>query len=158
MPKVTHVKKARKDNPAVKAGEQYWWWKTRLTIGKRYISQKHYSATRPKLSQLISSPFFSSLQAAKEIVEDSDPQSLEDLQDIRDEYVGELENARDEAQESLDQLPEQFQETHMLNERVEEMEAFISEIESIDIPDSDPDEDILHNLKEDIFDAQYQGE
>ena len=35
MPRVHHVKSARKDNPVAKKGESYYWWKFRYG-GKRY--------------------------------------------------------------------------------------------------------------------------
>ena len=43
MPRVNYVKKARKNNPAVKRGESYFWWKFRY-------GGKQYSKTRPRQS------------------------------------------------------------------------------------------------------------
>ncbi len=60
MPRVTHVKKARKDNPVCKAGESYYWWKFRYG-GKRY------SLTRPRPSQLTQSAYFGGLRALCEL-------------------------------------------------------------------------------------------
>jgi hypothetical protein len=56
MPKVNHVKCARKDNPEhdIKAGESYYWWS--MMQGSRGV--KHYSKTYPKRSQLTNSDFF----------------------------------------------------------------------------------------------------
>ncbi len=59
MPRVTHVKKARKDNPVCKAGESYYWWKFRY-------GGKHYSLTPPRASQLTQSAYLSVIYDAQE--------------------------------------------------------------------------------------------
>ena len=63
MPKVHHVKKARKDNRAVKKGESYYWWKFAY-------SSKRYSKTYPKASQLTQSDKLSRYYEAQETVDD----------------------------------------------------------------------------------------
>lgn len=61
MPRVHFVKKARKDNPAVKKGESYYHW-------QRFRSPKQYSATPPKRSQLTSSGKLAQIYDAEDAV------------------------------------------------------------------------------------------
>lgn len=68
MTKAHFVKKAAKDNPAVKKGEPYWWWK--FMVGGRG-GPKHYSATRPRPSQLTQSEFLSAIYSQQEDLEDA---------------------------------------------------------------------------------------
>jgi hypothetical protein len=131
MARVYHVKKARKDNPVVKKGEEYWWW-------QHAFGRKQYSKTRPKRSQVQSSPFLSQLYALEEGFQDR-KFSFDDLETERDNFVAELETLRDECQDSLDNMPEHLQDTsasgELLNERIEILDSAISEIENINIPE-----------------------
>jgi hypothetical protein len=65
MPRVHHVKKARKDNPVAKVGESYYWW-------KNFRSPKRFSKTFPKRSQLTGSDKLSRLYGAAEDVSEID--------------------------------------------------------------------------------------
>ncbi len=122
MPRVHHVKKARKDNPAVKKGESYYWWKFRYA-GKRY------SKTRPKSSQLTQSEFLSRLYA---IDEQDTPWSLEDLKD-------ELESLQEMCEDSLQNMPEQLQDSsesgQLLQERIDGLEDWIGQLDSLEDDD-----------------------
>lgn len=133
MPRVHYVKKARKDNPAVKAGEPYYWWKFRYG-GKRY------SKTRPLPSQLTQSEYLSTGYSLQECL----PTMFcvfEDLENDRDEVVGQLEQLRDMSQESLDNMPQELQDSSdtgmLLQERVDNMESLISRVQDVEIPDED---------------------
>ena len=79
MPRLHYVKKARKDNPAVKAGEPYYWW-------KHAWSAKQYSKTRPRPSQLTQSEFMSEYLSMGEDFEDAlnGTDTVEDVQSGRD--------------------------------------------------------------------------
>lgn len=144
MVRAHHVKKARKDNPAVKAGESYWWWKFAFRA-------KQYSATRPKPSQLTQSAFMSDMY---HICED-----LSDMQSPADEIDGILDSIdelRDMTQDSFDNMPDQLQEADtgiLLEERVDAMEAWRNDLEGIDM---EIDEDLPDDKREDrlaeIFD------
>lgn len=131
MPKVHLVKKARKDNPAVKAGESYYWWKFRYG-GKRY------SRAYPRPSQLTQSPFLSTVYAIEEGIGDSIDESA--AQDI----INELELLREECECSLDNMPDQFRDTSesgiLLQERIDNLDQWIEEIECIDWESSTPEE------------------
>lgn len=124
MPRVHFVKKARKDNRVVKAGESYYWWKPRYG-GKRY------SATYPKPSQVVSSAFLSEVYAIQEeLVEISYPEELDELR----ERVSEL---REECEYSLGNMPEHLQETstsgELLQARIDSLESWYDELDRIDI-------------------------
>lgn len=45
------------------------------------------------------------------------------------EAISEIESLHDELQESLDNMPEQFQESSPLNEKIEALEEWLEEIE-----------------------------
>ena len=149
MPRVYHVKKARKDNPAVKAGQPYYWWEFRYG-GTRY------SATYPRPSQLTQSPYYQLVRSTLEQVEDFDGKTAEDFESFRDEIVTLLEEARDMSQESLDNMPEPLQEGdtgQMLQERIEMTEEAIIGIESMDVDDDDEDiEDRIQEHRDDMTD------
>lgn len=131
MPRVHYVKKARKDNPAVSAGEPYYWWKFRY-------GGKHYSATPPRRSQLTQSAFLSELYELEDTL--AEPDTLGELEEIRDELVKGLEELRDMAQESLDSMPEPLQEGdtgQLLQERVDGLEGWVSDLESLSFETED---------------------
>lgn len=151
MPRVHFVQKARKDNPAVKKGESYYWWKFRYG-GKRY------SATRPRGSQLTQSAYFGTIRSLGEQVEDFSTTSYEDIQGLKEDMVSELENLRDETQEKLDNMAEynlEYSPTgEMLQERVDALESAIDEIDMID-EDWEFDED---EPERDEFEEDDDGE
>ena len=128
MARAHYVKKARKDNPAVKAGESYWWWQFRFG-GKRY------SATQPRSSQLTQSAYYSTIRSICEGIDDWKG-GAGDLESLRDELVQQLQAAGEECQESLDNIPEALQEAptgELLQERIDTCEGGVSELESYDI-------------------------
>lgn len=146
MPRVTFVKKARKDIPGtgIKAGESYYWWKFRYG-GKRY------SKTYPKQSELTQSSFLSQLYDLQDRLSDAGSlSSQEELESFRDDLVSDIESLKDECQSHLDNMPEHLQESsssgELLNERISALEEWISELENVDI---DIDEDHLRSEAED---------
>jgi chromosome segregation ATPase len=131
MPRVYHVKKARKDNPVTKAGGSYYWWKFRY-------GPKMFSLTYPKRSQLTRSNFLSQLYDLQDELPDIvNGYAADDLESAVDELVNRIEEMRDECQESLDNMPEQLQDSSdagmMLTERIDAMESWIDELQSLDL-------------------------
>lgn len=129
MPRVHFVRKARKDNPVVKAGGSYYWWKL-------YRGPKQYSITRPRRWQLTGSSFLSTFwRLQDELPDEIDKGGAEDL-------VEDLNEILDECQDSLDNMPDELQESgpagELLRERIDELEDWISEIEGIDWSSSTP--------------------
>jgi len=100
MPRVTHVKSARKDNPACKKGESYYWWKFRY-------GSKHYSLTYPKASQLTQSEKLSAIYSAGESIEASpsgwgEPSTPEELEQI----IGEINQTAEIIKDAAEQIRE----------------------------------------------------
>lgn len=132
MPKVHFVKKARKDNPVCKRGESYYWW-------QHAFSPKSYSKTKPKSSQLTKSNYLSQLYALQESINEGAYNDFDSMDTNRQDIVDQLQELSDECQDSLDNMPEQLQESSeagmTLQERIDMLEDSISSIESIDIPE-----------------------
>lgn len=126
MPRVHHVRKARKDNPVAKAGQSYYWWK--------FMHQSRcYSATRPRHSQLCQGKN-ASFYAALEGLEDEAAGATEndDLDTARTNLVESLGEVRDDYQDGWDNLPENFQYAdtgETMQEAIYSIEELISELE-----------------------------
>jgi len=123
MARVHFVKKARKDNPAVKAGQSYYWWKHRY-------GSKQYSATYPKASQTTSSPFLSEVYAIQEeLAVIADPKDLEGLLDR-------ISESRDQCEDSLYNMPDHLQDSsesgQLLQARIDSLDSWYSELDGID--------------------------
>ncbi|KKN02397.1 hypothetical protein LCGC14_1118200 [marine sediment metagenome] len=148
MPQVHLVKKARKDNSVVKKGESYYWWKFNF-------GSKMYSKTKPRRSQLTQSGFLSQIWDIEDRL--SEMTAEEDLEASCDEIVDDVRNLQDEAQEKLDNMPEQLQDSsssgQMLQERVDELDNMISELEDLDCEEERDKEDVL----EEIQNISYNG-
>ena len=99
MPRVTHVKSARKDNPVAKKGESYYWWKFRY-------GGKHYSLTHPKPSQLTQSAYFGTLYSLQEEVEEAGLADVDDWESLVESITSQLQDLGSETQESLDNMPD----------------------------------------------------
>lgn len=140
MPRVTHVKKARKDNPVCKKGESYYWWKFRYG-GKRF------SLTRPRASQLTQSAYYSTVRSMCEGIEDYSVDSVEDFETLRDDIAGQIQDLCSETQDSLDNMPDQLQYSptgELLQERIDALEGAESEFGYVDefcFDEDDFDED-----------------
>ena len=146
MPKVTHVKKARKefktteDGVQIKKGDSYYWWKFRMG-GYRT------SSISPRPQQLTQSGYKISIMDINDTINNITPD--DSLQSQIEDIVSELQNIMDEQQERLDSMPEQLQESsssgEMLRERIDNLESAISELEGIDTEVEITEEDIDEN-------------
>lgn len=140
MARANFVKKARKDNPAVKKGESYYWWKFKF-------GSKNYSKTPPKQSQLTQSEFLGTMYDIQDTISDLTTDS--DFESEIPEIVSELEQLRDECEERRENMPEQLQDSgsgEMLQNRYDEVEGMMNELDSIDT-DID-EEEIKRDTKE----------
>lgn len=138
MPRVTHVKKARKDNPVCKKGESYYWWQFAF-------SSKSFSLTRPRASQLTRSPYYSTLFTIQEQIEDTTVDNADELQSVVDDALSALAELRDETEEKLQNMSEHGLECtptgELIQERVDALENALQELECIDTDFDDEDED-----------------
>lgn len=150
MPRVTFVKKARKDNPVAKAGESYYWWKFRYG-GKRY------SKTPPRPSQLTQSEYYGTIRALAEQTEDSNVEGAEDIELMIESTRSDIEELQQETQDKLDNMPENLQYSptgELLQERVDALEGAVSDLDSIDY-EFHFDED---DFDEDGYDSEEEME
>lgn len=136
------------DEILIAKGESYYWWQFKN-------SPKQFSKERPKNSQLTQSEFMSQLYALEEKIEEFSCEDKDEFETFRDEVKDEMETLRDECQEKLDAMPEHLQDSsssgELLNERIEAMDNWISEIENIecDYEEEDLRQDVLDEKDED---------
>src|SRR5690349_14609335 len=118
MPKVHHVKSARKAIPSigVNVGDSYYWWG--MMMGGRGV--KRMSKTPPRRSQLTNSTFLATVYD----IEDAQAALTagDNLGADRDDLAQQLRDLADETQSSLDNMPEGLQQGptgQLLEERIE---------------------------------------
>jgi len=171
MARAIFVKKARKDNSAVKAGESYWWWSFRF-------GGKYYSKTRPRPSQLTQSEFTSQILEIGEEIEDISDlpfvTNVLDLESLRDDLASKIRELGEEQDSKRENMPEGLQEGptgELLENRYDACETMADELDNIDIDadnyegdSSDPDNpsvewlEWLQGLIEEIQNVAYEGE
>jgi hypothetical protein len=162
MPKVTKTT-ARKDSPKAcpqaKAGQAYYWWRTRMKGAKNGMTR--CSLSYPKPSQLTMSDFWGAVYSLQEEIERAGPyDSVEDLEADRGTWADSARDIGSEQQDKLDNMPQQLQDGdtgQMIAERVEGCEDWATEIEAIDMPDrsnfdegEDGDEEFAQALEETV--------
>jgi hypothetical protein len=145
MPKVTHVKHARKDYPdaGIKVGDEYYWWA--FQFGPKVMSK-----TPPKRYQLTRSGFLSDLyQFQDEELPGINAETMVDLESIVEDMKNKLEEWKSNAEESLENMPEHFRESceagQNLQERIDNLDSWIGDLEGIDL---DFDEDSGEKLED----------
>lgn len=155
MPRVHHVKCARKDHQGIKKGESYYWWAFRYG-GKRV------SKTYPIRSQLTQSYFLATIYDLEDGRNFKDPG---EWQEEVESLMNDLEALKDETQDSLDAIPEQLQDGdvgQMLQERIEALEDWISNLESIELEleedfSEEEREEAIESIKEELMSFDYEG-
>ncbi|MCH9712694.1 MAG: hypothetical protein K0U20_08740 [Proteobacteria bacterium] len=158
MPRVHHVKKARKDNPVCKKGESYYW--ASFKTGPR-SSTKRYWLTRPKQSQLTLSKM-SGVYAADEAIDETIRADMtgEDISSAIQDVITSVEEVRDEYQESYDNMQDAFPSgcptMEEIEEKVDTLDGWISELENAandaDALDDAPDPE---DFDDGMEDAEY---
>jgi soluble cytochrome b562 len=148
---VHFVKKARKDNPVVKAGEPYYWWKP-MYSGRG--GPKRYSKYQPKRAQLASGFLAEFYSLVDDLPNEMDDSELDDLKSS-------VEEMRSTCEDSLSNMPESLQSGptgELLQERVDGLQEWLDALENIDtslLDDSWEAEDAVLR-KEDEEDEAYQ--
>lgn len=148
MARLHYVKSARKSYPneGIEKGDSYYWWSTRLTVGKRYLSTKHRSKNRPPRSALVSSDFYKTLYDLEDrlsAISAADYETLDDVQSEAEDIASEIRSLGDECREKFENMPEGLQQGssgELLESRADACDAFADEIESFDFS-SDLDDD-----------------
>lgn len=139
MPRVTHVKSARKAIPhiGVEKGDSYYHWSFRVGTGSR----KCYSKTPPRPSQLTNSEFMSQALALAERLEDM--KADENMDTERDEIADEADSLAGEEESKVDNMPDSLQsgETgEMMRERAQALRDWAEELRQVEVRD-DMDDD-----------------
>lgn len=133
MPRVHHVKKARKDNPVAKRGESYYWWKFRY-------GGKQYSKTPPKQSQLTQSPYYATLYDLQDEIAEADCCDEDTLEALKERVSEALRELGQECQEKVDNMPDSLQHSptgELLQERADACDSAADEVENIETFDDD---------------------
>lgn len=162
MPRVTHVKKARKAIPhaGIEVGDSYYWWKFRQ-------GGKQVSKTPPKRSQLTNSPFLSALYdyqdglanfTLDQFKTDGVTHFLEQAQCMLEE---EEEKCSNMECNSMEHLPSY----ETISERRDVLQAYVDELETIEgeldleepeEPGEEPDEPDAEDFTNGFDDTGYQ--
>lgn len=144
MAKVTR-QRAGKDYPAegIKKGDEYYSW----TPGFRGRTMR--SKTPPRPSQLTANDFLIAYYGVVEEIEDAladvanaDKPILtaDEYGTMRDGWVSNLEDARDELQDKFDNMPQGFQEGdtgQTMTERIDAAGTFANELTSVDFDEDE---------------------
>lgn len=138
MARVHHVKKARKNykHAGIKKGESYYWWKFRY-------GGKNMSKTYPKPSQLTQSEFLGALYAMQEKISDFSCDTVDEFNSFKEEIIEEIDQLIDETQGKLDNMPDALQQAptgELLQNRIDALEDWKSQIENIECSESEDDE------------------
>jgi len=152
MPRVHHVRKARKSYPHdnITAGQEYWWWQ--FAFGAKIRSNKP-----PVRSQLTQSGFLSNLYD----MQDGMANRFIDIDSIADDkqvLYDELEQMKQECEDSLENMPEGLRETsssgELLQERIDALDEWLDELDGVD---TDYDEDLDKTEKVERFEEIVQA-
>jgi len=129
----------------IRAKEPYYEWSFRY--GGTY--RQHQSHGRPKPSQLTQSKMsgvYSAIEGAEDDIAAAD--TAEDISLALNTCADEVDAVKDEYQSSIDNLPEQFQSSTPIQEKVDALDEFISalqnaasDIEGDEFEDDEPEED-----------------
>jgi hypothetical protein len=147
MPKLNHVKAARKDYPreGIAKGDSYYYWEFRTGGVIR-------SKTHPKPSQLTQSEFLSTIYGITEDLEtlSADTYVSEEegkividhsgLESAIGDAVANLETLRDETQDKHDNMPDSLQDGptgELLQNRVDSVSEMIDTLEGIDLGEAE---------------------
>ncbi len=136
MPRVIHVKKARKDNPCCKKGESYYHWTP-------FRSSTRYSKTYPRASQTCGGKK-SQIYAAQEQLEDGvenlrfvdADQANSDLETIVQECCESFREIGEEYTDGVQNMPEGLQQGEQamnMEEMAGSLECAADSLESVEI-------------------------
>lgn len=129
--------KCEKCGTEIKVGDPYKWVQTKTTYGGiKHVRCDTCPVWQP--SELSSSKM-ATIYAEQESFSTDDLDCVEDLEAARDEFAAVVAGVRDEYQESLTNIEEHFTESQMgeeLNEKIEQLESWIDEIEGTEFDEA----------------------
>lgn len=144
------------DEIFIAKGESYYWWQF-------LYGSKNYSKTAPRRSQLTQSGFLSQLYALEESIEEFTCENKEDFDSFKEEILSEIDEMKEQRESSLDAMPEQLKQAptgELLQERIDNLESWHDEIDSIECEDYD-EEELKNEIKsedEEISDEDLKSE
>lgn len=151
------ISRDEQDTILINKGESYYTWS--FMYGGTFFSK-----TAPRPSQLTQSEFSSQYYAMQESIEDFTPEDAESFKEFVENLISEMETLRDECQDKLDNMPESLQcapSGELLQERIDEMDNLISELEGIECEYEeleDDDSDLLSDIaNEEGIDMDKEG-
>lgn len=131
-----------KDKILIKKGESYWWWQFKN-------SNKSYSKTQPKASQLTRSGFLSQLYDITDRMSSIDVSDAAELESVLDDIKSDIENLKDETESSLQNMPDHLQESsssgQLLQERIDALDNAYSELDGVDCSYDEPSDEELRD-------------
>jgi hypothetical protein len=170
MPRVNRVEKCRKSpgkcgkcGDTIAVGSPYVFWA--FMVGGRggpKIIRCGKPVCQPKGSELTQSEYMGTILRLQEDTV-FDGTNVDDITQQRDELVEELTNLRDETQGKLDNMPEGLQQGssgETLQERIDNLEGYISDLEGVDISEFEDEEPEDEKKKEkwvEDRDAHYEA-
>ncbi len=152
MPRVKFIKKSYKAYPefGIEKGDSYYYWKFNYGAVQK-------SKTKPRPQQLTRSAYQIGLYDIDDMKQALNTESgYETLCDELDSIKDSVQGLLDQCKESFDNIPEQLQDSCAagctLSERIESLESYHSELESIELEDGD--EETLQNAIDEIQGAE----
>lgn len=135
-----HERVARKDYPddEIKAGDKYFTWSLRSShFGKGTV---YRSKTYPTPRQLTRNEFMLALYDIDDSLASVEGDTAEDIDGSRTAVCDQIRDLAQEQQDKLDNMPEGLQQGdtgQLLQERIDNLESWASDIESVELPDED---------------------
>ena len=151
MPKVTKTT-ARKDSPKAcpqaKAGQVYYWWRTRLKGHRSGMTR--CSLSYPKKSQLTRSEYVGAVLGISEDMESATAENVEEFNALRDEWAQQVRDIASEQDDKLSNMPDglRYSDTgYLLEERRDACQAWADAIEAVEV----------EHIERDEFPAGWEG-
>lgn len=124
-----------KDEILIHKGEPYYWYQFQFR-------DKIITKTKPSRSALTGSAYLSQVYDLQDNFHQSG--TLPDLQDQVEDVKSTLEDMKSELEEKLENIPEQLREANagtIIQERIDQLDSAISELEGIDFDEDEGDAD-----------------
>jgi hypothetical protein len=140
--------KNKEDKILIKKGEPYYWYQFKG-------QEKTITKEAPRPQDLTRSAFYQSLYTIQDMISQATAGDTEEFDTVKNLVLVEIESLKDECQERLDAMPESLQESsssgELLRERIDALESWYSDIDSIDL---DADESNIRGELEDDYDDE----
>ena len=156
MPRV-HSQRARKDynREGIKRGDIYYKWTLRPG-GPGARGTLYRSATYPKPWQLTSSPFLQQQYQLEDRIANLGARDAGEIEDI----ATEIRDLGEEQFEKIQNMPDSLQYSptgEMLQERADACEQWAEQLESVQVPDDEDDEDERETFVNELQNCMYEG-